>query len=80
MLGLAGVTAIDCSVGGFTVRVVEPLTLPDVAVIVLWPAPCVVARPAPLMVATPLSDEDQLTLEVRFCVVPSLKLPVAVNC
>jgi hypothetical protein len=32
------------------------------------------------MVATPLSDEDQLTLEVRFCVVPSLKLPVAVNC
>ncbi len=78
--GFAGVTAIDCNVAAVTVRVVEPLIAPDVALIVEVPTPAPVARPAALMVAVAVVPEDQVTLDVRFCVVPSLNVPVAVNC
>jgi hypothetical protein len=78
--GFAGVTAIDCSVAAVTVRTVEPLIAPEVAVIVEFPTPAPVARPAALIVAVVVVPEDQVTLDVRFCVVPSLKVPVAVNC
>jgi hypothetical protein len=78
--GFAGVTAIDCSVTAVTVRTVEPLIAPDVAVIVEVPTPAALARPAALIVAVAVVPEDQVTLEVRFCVEPSLKVPVAVNC
>jgi methylglyoxal synthase len=78
--GFAGVTAIDCSVAAVTVRTVEPLIPPEVAVIVEFPTPAPVARPAALIVAVVVVPEDQVTLDVRFCVVPSLKVPVAVNC
>jgi hypothetical protein len=37
MLGLVGVTAMDTSVAGVTVRMVDPDVLPDVAVIVVFP-------------------------------------------
>ncbi len=37
MLGLVGVIAMDTSVAGVTVRVVDPDMLPDVAVIVVDP-------------------------------------------
>lgn len=73
-------TVIDCKAGGFTVSRVEPPMLPNVAVMVVWPAVTELAKPAVSIVATPLADEDQVTLEVRFCVLPSLKVPVAVNC
>lgn len=63
---------MDNSVAGFTVSVVNPLTAPEVAVIVLLPTPVPVARPIPEMVATADADELQLTEVVRFCVVPSL--------
>ena len=76
----AGVTVIDCKAGGSTVSRVEPLRLPEVAVMVVWPAATELAKPETSMVATPLADDDQVTLEVRFCVLPSLKVPVAVNC
>jgi hypothetical protein len=78
--GFAGVTAIDCSVAAVTVRTVEPLMDEDVAVIVEVPTPAPLARPAALMVAVVVVPEDQVTLDVRFCVVPSLNVPVAVNC
>ena len=75
MLGLAGVTEIDRSVAGVTVSVVEPVTLPDVAVIVGVPAARQDARPlepAALLIAdTDVLDELQVTDVVRFCVVPS---------
>ncbi len=75
MLGLPGVTAMDTKVAAVTVRVVEPDTLPDVAVIVVVPAAIDVARPleptALLIVATPVLEEPHVTAVVRFCVEPS---------
>jgi hypothetical protein len=84
MLGLAGVIAMDTSVAAVTVSVVDPDMLPSVAVIVVEPGVSDVARPleppALLMVATPAVNEFQVTDVVRFCVVPSEYVPVAVNC
>lgn len=78
MLELAGVTAIDCSVAAVTLRETVPLTVPEVAVMVTLPLPVLVARPEALMEAMLMSDEDQVTL-VSCCVLPSSKMPVAVN-
>src|SRR5580698_2783626 len=78
--GFGGVTAIDCNVAAVTVRVVEPLIAPDVALIVEVPTPAPVARPAALIVAVVVVPDDHVTVLVRFCVVPSLNVPVAVNC
>ena len=78
--GFAGVTAIDCSVAAVTVSKVEPLIAPDVALIVEFPTPAPVARPAALIVAVVVVPELHVTVLVRFWVVPSLKVPVAVNC
>jgi hypothetical protein len=80
MLGLVGVIARDTSVAGFTVSVVEPDILPDDAVIVVVPAATAAAKPELLIVATPVLDEPQVTVVVRFCVVLSENVPVAVNC
>src|SRR5690349_9606389 len=44
------------------------------------PAATPVANPAGLMVAMPVDDDVQVTELVRFCVLLSLKVPVAVNC
>jgi hypothetical protein len=78
--GFAGVTAIDCSVAAVTVSPVEPTMDDDVALIVDVPTAAPVARPAAVMVALAVFDELHVTVLVRFCVVPSLKVPVAVNC
>jgi hypothetical protein len=78
--GFAGVTAIDCNVAAVTVRTVEPLIAPDVALTVEFPTPAPVARPAALIVAVVVVPDDHVTVLVRFCVVPSLNVPVAVNC
>jgi len=84
MLGLVGVTAMDMSVAGVTVRAVDPDILPDVAAIVVKPAAAAVASPlepaAPLMDATAVTDEFQVTVVVRSCVVLSENVPMAVNC
>jgi hypothetical protein len=66
-----GVTAIDVKTAAVTVRVAEPLTVPDEAVIVAVPAATLVARPELLIVATELADDFQVAV-VRFCVVPLL--------
>jgi len=63
-----------------TVAVVEPLIDPDVAVMVADPTLVAVANPLDEMLTTLLADEPQLRLLVRFCVLPSLYVPVAVNC
>src|SRR5271167_4785158 len=39
-----------------------------------------VAKPLLVMVATEVALEVQVADEVRFCLLPSLKVPVAVNC
>lgn len=45
----------------------------------LDPVPAPVAKPLVVIVATAVFDEVQLAEFVRFCVVPSVNVPVAVN-
>ena len=63
-----------------TLKVVEPVTVPDIAGIVAFPTPTAVATPEALIVATPVFEDVQLTEPVKFSAEPSLKVPVAVNC
>jgi hypothetical protein len=67
------------SVAALTVKLMDPLTEPAVAVIVVEPAAAAVANPEPLIVATDGLLEVQFTA-ANACVLPSLKVPVAVNC
>ncbi len=75
MLGLAGKTAMETSVAGVIVSVVDPDTLLLVAVIVVVPSVTEVASPcepaALLTAATPAADELHTTAVVRFCIVLS---------
>jgi len=76
MLGFGGVTPIDTKVAAVTVSGVEPEMPLSIAVMVVEPWVLDVARPfeplALLILAMLVAEEDQLTAEVRFCVVPSL--------
>jgi hypothetical protein len=69
---VAGVTAIEANTAAVTVKVADPLIAPDVAVIIAVPCARLVANPALLTVAIDAADELQLTLLVRFWVVPLL--------
>ena len=75
---------MDTSVAVVTVNVVLPEISPDVAVIVVMPANSEVASPlkpaALLMVAIAGTEDVQVTDDVRFCVVASVNIPVAINC
>ena len=51
----------------------------NVAVMFAVPKPTLLASPALLIVAADVVSELQVAVEVRSCVVPSVKLPVAVN-
>lgn len=68
--GSGGVTAIETSADGPTVSDAEPLTGPEVAVMVVVPVATVVASPwlpeTLLMVATVVVEDDQVTNVVRF--------------
>jgi hypothetical protein len=77
---LAGVTAIDCSEGAATVNEVEPDMVPEAAWIVVFPAPVAVAKPVALIVAIVVFVEIQATVPLRFRVLWSLYVPVAVYC
>ena len=78
--GLAGVTAMETRVGAVTVKTVDPVIVPEVAVIVEVPTAMVVANPAVLMVATLVTEDVQVAELNRFAVVPLEYVPVAVNC
>ncbi len=78
--GSAGVTAMETSAGAVTVRVVEPETEPEVAEINEVPSLSVEAIPVALMVAVAVVAEAQVTEFVKFCVLPSVYVPMAVNC
>lgn len=84
MDGFRGARARETSAAGVTVSVAEPVIEPEAAVMVVLPVPTLVARPMvgeeSLMVATVATEELQCTEAVRSCVLPSLKVPVAVNC
>jgi hypothetical protein len=73
------VTAIEVKTAAVTVNVAEPLIVPDLAVMVALPGATLAANP-PLTVATAVLEEIQVAVLVRFCVVPLLYVPVAVNC
>jgi hypothetical protein len=79
-----GLIAIDTSAAAVTVRTVEPLIEPEVAVIVAVPCPTLVASPGVtpvvLIVAVVGVSELHCTVLVRFCVLPSVYVPVATNC
>ena len=64
--GLTGATAIETKPAGFTVSVVEPTMVPEVAVMVVVPVATLVARPAAPIVATPVLDDVQVAELVRF--------------
>ncbi len=68
--GLEGVTAIETSAGAVTVKTADPLTVPEVAVIVVVPAATEVASPAELIVAALVTEEVQMAELVRLAVVP----------
>ncbi len=76
---MAGLTEIEVSTAAVTVNVAEPLIVPEVAVIVEVPGAMLVASPPLLTVAIELADDVQAAVLVRFCVVPLLYVPVAVN-
>lgn len=74
------VTLIDCNVGAVTVRAklfdVIPLC---VALMLLEPIADPVARPAALMLTVIGLELAQIAVFVKFCVLPSVNVPVAVN-
>lgn len=67
-----GVTEIEPIVGTVTVRVVDFVTLPSDAEIVLEPLATVVSKPFTSMVAMAVDAEVQLTNAVRSRLLPSL--------
>lgn len=79
MLEFAGKTVIDVSVADVIVTDAVPLILPELAVTVAVPAAFAVATPKLLIPRALVADDDQAT-DGRTCVLPSSKVPVAVNC
>jgi hypothetical protein len=75
-----GETAIETKAAAVTVRLVEPTIEPEVALMVVVPTLALVAPPVALMVATLTVAEAHVTVLVRSWVLPSLNVPVAVNC
>ena len=51
---------------------VDPLTVPDAAVIVVLPCTLLVARPVLETVATPVAEDVHVAELVKFCVLPSV--------
>lgn len=76
--GVTELTAIDTSDGGMTVRCAVPLILPCAAVITADPVDKAVAKPLGEIEATPELEMLHVA-ELRFWVLPSLYVPVAVN-
>ena len=71
---------IDCRVAAVTVSaIVFEVTPLWVAVMLLDPIPAPVAIPLVLIVAAAVLDEAQVAELLRFCVEPSVNVPVAVN-
>lgn len=71
MDGLEGVTAIDSSFAGPTVKVLLPVTPTKLALIWEVPGATPVASPLAVMVAAAEFDETHVAELVRFRVVPS---------
>lgn len=80
MLPLPAVIEIDCSVAAVTLSAIELEVIPfSVAEMLLEPTAAPAARPLGLIVTAAVLDELHTAERVRFWVLPSLKVPVAVN-
>jgi hypothetical protein len=79
IVAFAGVTVSETKLAPVTVSDAIPLTDPDATVMVAVPVPRLVANPFESTVATALDPEDHVT-DVNGCVLPSSKLPTALNC
>jgi hypothetical protein len=64
--------AIETRAALVIVSVVDPLTVPERATIVVMPLPVPVASPAVEIVAIAPEEELQVTVPVMFCVLPSV--------
>jgi len=80
ILGFTGLIAIETNFVVETVSVVDPLTVPDTALIVVLPAATLLTMPCALIPATAAEDEVQSTDALMSCVLESLNVPVAANC
>jgi hypothetical protein len=70
---VAGVTAMEVNTAAVTVKVADPLIVPEVAVMVALPCARLLANPVwSPTVATDVFDEAQLAVVLKFCVEPSL--------
>jgi hypothetical protein len=78
--GFPGVTDIDTRMGGPTLTLVDPVTLPDMATIFAPPSAIAFAKPELLIVTVAGSLELQATDAVKSRELPSLNCPRAVNC
>jgi len=77
---LGALMVMDCSTAVVTVSaIVFDVTPLCVALIAVVPTLFAVTRPDALTVATAELEDDQVTEVVRFCVLPSLNVPVARN-
>jgi hypothetical protein len=80
VLPLAAVIEIDWSVAAVTLSAIELEVIPFcVAEMLLEPTAAPAARPPGLIVTAAVLDELHTAETVRFWVLPSLKVPVAVN-
>ena len=78
---LGALIVIDWRVAAVTVRAKLLDVIPFwVAVMLLLPVATPVARPVAVIFATFAAELAHVAVFVRFCVLPSLNVPVAVNC
>lgn len=80
MRAVAGLILIETNAAAVTVSVVVPLIFPTLAIMVVLPVAALCAKPVESTVATVDTLELQLAVLVRFRVVESVYIPVAVNC
>jgi hypothetical protein len=80
MEGLLGVTVIELRTAAVTVKLSVPVTEPYWAEMVTVPCPRALPKPVLLTVAVVGLEELQVAELVKSCVVPSVNVPVAVNC
>ncbi len=78
--GFTGVTVMVESVACVTIKVPEPVTLLCSALMVVVPWIRLEARPCWFTVATSGLEEVHSAVLVKFCVEPSVNVPVATNC
>lgn len=79
MFEVAGVTTIETKLAAVIVSDAVPLTEPEAAVIVVVPAPALFTSPFESTVAVEVAEEDHVK-DGNSWVLPSSKMPTAVNC